>query len=268
MASVKNKFKFSLTAEQKFMRQLTSVAKEVAKLMRPHLRDGKIIDSDTMDRVLVLYSQSIDHWASSVAAHTVQTLENRTKAEWKRHSTQVAHFLKQHLESSPINQILKNIHDRQKNYIKSLPIEAGLRVHDLSRRAVVEGYSRDHVEQLLSADENLQVTTSRAKLIARTEIARANAQIVEAQAEFAEVDYYIWRTLLDEVVRPTHAVLEGKIFRFDSPPEIPGEGAHGPGQFCNCRCYAEPIIPAAAKEYSELKDYPDILKELDLEMAA
>lgn len=93
-----------------------------------------------------------------------------------------------------------------------------------------------------------EVTASRATLIARTEIAKANATLTTARAQFVGATHYIWRTAEDADVRDSHAAMEGKIFRFDDPPYVEGEGNHGPGEIYNCRCYAEPIIPEQETE--------------------
>lgn len=49
-------------------------------------------------------------------------------------------------------------------------------------------------------------------------------------------EFYIWRTQRDSKARSSHAEREGKIFRWDDPPE----GGH-PGEDSNCRCWAEEI---------------------------
>lgn len=48
-------------------------------------------------------------------------------------------------------------------------------------------------------------------------------------------EYFIWRTKMDQKVRADHVLLEGKVFRKDSPPE------YMPGTTHNCRCYAEEV---------------------------
>jgi uncharacterized protein with gpF-like domain len=36
--------------------------------------------------------------------------------------------------------------------------------------------------------------------------------------------------------------MEGKMLRWDDPPEI--DGYRGlPGEFANCRCFCEPLVP-------------------------
>ena len=49
---------------------------------------------------------------------------------------------------------------------------------------------------------------------------------------------YIWRTVGDDQVRDSHAANEGKIFRWDNPPDT-----GNPGDAINCRCTAEPYRP-------------------------
>lgn len=50
------------------------------------------------------------------------------------------------------------------------------------------------------------------------------------------IDFYTWQTRRDAQVRDSHAERDGKVFRWDTPPE----GGH-PGEAYNCRCYARPL---------------------------
>lgn len=53
-------------------------------------------------------------------------------------------------------------------------------------------------------------------------------------------DRYIWRTVGDDRVRPSHAAREGKLFRWKAWPE-PGEEEH-------CRCWAELVDAVASRD--------------------
>lgn len=77
----------------------------------------------------------------------------------------------------------------------------------------------------------------RSKLIARDQIATFNGTLNQVRQVQAGFDKYIWRTSLDERVRPLHAQREGKIFSWDDPPS---DGA--PGQAINCRCVAQAYL--------------------------
>jgi len=86
-------------------------------------------------------------------------------------------------------------------------------------------------------EERFGVTERRAQLIARDQTASLNGDLNQARQQALGVESYIWRTSMDERVRPEHAVREGEQFRWDDPPE----DGH-PGQPINCRCTAEPVL--------------------------
>lgn len=78
---------------------------------------------------------------------------------------------------------------------------------------------------------------TRAKLIARDQINKLNGRLTELRQVNAGIESYVWRTSLDERVRPSHRALEGTKFRWDQPPAV----GH-PGEPIQCRCFAEPVF--------------------------
>lgn len=50
-------------------------------------------------------------------------------------------------------------------------------------------------------------------------------------------DQYVWRTLRDERVRPSHRMNDGRVFSWSDPPAT----GH-PGEDYNCRCEAVPFV--------------------------
>lgn len=85
--------------------------------------------------------------------------------------------------------------------------------------------------------ESTQVPAARAEFIARDQVQKFNGQLSELRQKDLGISRYVWRTALDERVRPDHADREGQIFSWEKPP---GDGH--PGEAINCRCYAEPVI--------------------------
>ena len=77
--------------------------------------------------------------------------------------------------------------------------------------------------------------TNRARLIARDQVGKLQANLTRIRAERAGIEKYTWQTSDDERVRPEHAALDGTVREF-------GKGLE-PGQAINCRCVAIPIIP-------------------------
>lgn len=78
---------------------------------------------------------------------------------------------------------------------------------------------------------------SRAKLIARDQVAKFNGEINRVRQTNLGLTRYVWSTSQDERVRPEHARREGKIFEWSKPPR----DGH-PGIPVQCRCVALPIV--------------------------
>lgn len=126
--------------------------------------------------------------------------------------------------------------------IKSLAADKVARV----RAILLDAGAGTRVEEIARAvREGTDATRSRARLIARDQVLKLNAQITQTRHEAAGVESYVWRTSRDERVREAHRALDGKTFRYDDPPVVDprrGDRAH-PGQHYQCRCIGEPIIP-------------------------
>lgn len=120
--------------------------------------------------------------------------------------------------------------------IKSLPSQ----YLDKTRSLVLNGAAQGRRHEDLAEDikKQLNVSETRAKLIARDQMAKVNASITEAKQQALGIIEYEWSTAGDERVRESHADNDGKIFRWDSPPAETGH----PGDDVNCRCVAIPII--------------------------
>lgn len=95
------------------------------------------------------------------------------------------------------------------------------------------------------------VAAARARLIARTEMAKLNGQITKARQQSLGGNEYDWMTSADERVRESHKVLNGKICRYDDPTVYRNEGetewrkresiggyVGDPGEDFQCRCVA------------------------------
>jgi SPP1 gp7 family putative phage head morphogenesis protein len=102
-----------------------------------------------------------------------------------------------------------------------------------------------HEEIAAQINERLQVGKSRALLIARDQTAKINSQINHVRQVAAGIDEFQWSTSRDGAVRESHARLEGRVFRYDSPPLVDGEHIL-PGEAIQCRCVALPVIPEFA----------------------
>ena len=71
---------------------------------------------------------------------------------------------------------------------------------------------------------------------------KAHTALTKARAEDVGSDGYIWRSVRDGATRPSHRAMEGKFVKWGEPPTLDGMTGHA-GEFPNCRCYPEPVIP-------------------------
>lgn len=128
------------------------------------------------------------------------------------------------------------------------------RMHGDVRRVVREGARNGtRVEDVArEIGERFNVSASRATLIARDQILKANADLTRVRCVGAGVTRYRWSTSRDERVRgnPTgkwprglHYALEGREFSWDDPPVVNLDGSRDhPGRSFQCRCVAVPLL--------------------------
>lgn len=87
-------------------------------------------------------------------------------------------------------------------------------------------------------EKQLEVETNRAVLIGSDQVGKLNGNLMQYYQQSAGIEEYRWQTMQDSRVRPRHRARQGKIFRWDEPPE----DGH-PGEAIRCRCVADPVIP-------------------------
>lgn len=91
--------------------------------------------------------------------------------------------------------------------------------------------------------ERYEVSESRARLIARDQTLKANANLTRVRHERLGIRTYRWSTSSDSRVRPHHRRLEDSIQEWGSPPVTNPAGDHNhPGEDYQCRCVAIPIL--------------------------
>lgn len=120
--------------------------------------------------------------------------------------------------------------------IKTIPEEYHAKIKDAISKGINKGDDFFSIRKKII--ELGQSTNSRAKLIARDQVAKLNAAVSQARQERIGVTNYFWRTSRDERVRPTHKDNADKKFAWDDPPSKTGH----PGEDIQCRCMAEPDL--------------------------
>ena len=228
-------------AETSYGIQLRKIAGHVGDLIKAYNPFNPAVVPE-LDDILNRYSQVIRPWAHATSARMIAEVSRRDETAWRRHSENISRALHKEIQNAPIGPVVKQLQDEQVELITGIPLEAGQKIQELAREAQVSGR---RYEDLVPEIQNLVagMTKRRATLIARTETGKAATAIVRARAEFIGSDTYTWRTARDRDVRRMHRLLEGTTQRWDDPPIAEEQGQrHHPGEFPNCRCWANPII--------------------------
>lgn len=110
----------------------------------------------------------------------------------------------------------------------------------------------------------LDVTESRAALLARDQTLKLNAALTQKRQTQSGIERYEWSTSGDERVRPMHADLDGQEFYWTDPPETNEDGdENAPGEDYQCRCVPIPILPELPDDDDDTEDSDDSDSEDD-----
>jgi len=237
-----NHFEKVRKAELSYSISLRKIANHVGELIKAYnpFHPGAV---SQLEDILGRYSQIIRPWAHATSARMIAEVSRRDETAWRKHSEDISRNLRKEIENAPIGPVVKQIQADQVELISSIPVQAGTKVQEMAREAMITGR---RYEALVPEIQNTatDMTRNRATLIARTETGKAATAIVQARSKFIGVETYMWMSAGDRDVRPMHKRLHGTIQRWDAPPVAETNGAqHHPGDFPNCRCIAIPQVP-------------------------
>lgn len=233
-------------SESAYNTRLRQVARVVDQIVRGYAGDLLSPAQEARLRgALSEYARILQPYARAVARYMLADVERRSRRQWEENSKDMSRAMRIEIAQAPTGMLLTALEDEQVGLITSLPLKAAKRVQDLSIDAL--STARRHEDVMKDILATGKVTESRARLIARTEVSRAQCNLTQARAQYAGSEGYIWRTSRDGDVRDTHRAMEGRYVRWDAPPKTdknldPYHAGCGP----NCRCWAEPVLPDLA----------------------
>lgn len=220
--------------------RLRKIARHIADITKAFEADP-IGNASKLESVLRRYAETITPWAQATAERMVTEVAQNDKQAWRKVSAEMGRELQKEIETAPTGALMQQLQNEQVGLIRSLPLESAERVHKLVTEGLSQGRRASEIsDEIMKTGE---VSRSRADLIARTETSRVATNLTAARAQHIGSTHFMWVTAGDADVRPSHKALNGKVFRWDEPPECdPGHHAL-PGAIWNCRCLARPIIP-------------------------
>lgn len=215
-------------------------------------QDDFIDDIRQIMQAMLVASTSIFNEAEQVAQNIGLQIANFNDAQYRS-------IIKSTLGVNPVQgdaalqTMLKAFAQQNATLIKSLPQEALKDVEGIATRGLMNGQTVRDMEREIR--EKFNTTRARARLIARDQTGKLNAQLTEVRQKRIGINEYIWNDSDDERVRAGHSVLDGMICTWDDDTVYrrPGEtewrkrssigGYIGhPGTDYQCRCWADPVL--------------------------
>ena len=224
--------------EQEYARALKKVSRNIAE----YLIGAADTETDpaVFLRVADQYAKLIEPWANALVARIGGSLWRRNEKTWVSLANEMGLETRQLVEGREVGDVLRFWMSSQILLIKSIPTEAAERVHSIAMQSIYTGQRSSELTAALMDTQG--VSEARARLIARTETARAQTTFTQARAEQLGSEGYIWRTANDHDVRTSHKEMDGKFVRWDHMPTLSdGTKCHAGGIY-NCRCWPEPVL--------------------------
>lgn len=225
-----------------YERALRGIAREVGKLIRGYTATDPL-NPDVEVRLrhaLTSYSELIGPWALHVVNNVFKSVNSQDDFAWRQHSKNMSVALQKELRQTDTGDVMRSLMQSNLQLIKSIPLQAAERVHRLVQANMMQSKRSSEIAKKIMETEG--VTRSRATLIARTEVSKAQVALTQARAISIGSTGYIWRTVGDRIVRESHRGMNGQFVRWDQPVTLDNMTGHA-GCFPNCRCYPEPVLP-------------------------
>jgi len=163
--------------------------------------------------------------------------------------------LRREIGTTGLESEINRIVSRNAQLISSLPREVAGRVTARAAELFQSGARAAEVEKFIR-EQGAEVAKSRIRLIARTEISRAETQLTQFRSERIGISHYQWQTAEDGRVRASHRKMNGVLVPWGDPPapeqligEKSGLGHYDPGCAPNCRCVALPLADLAEVQW-------------------
>jgi SPP1 gp7 family putative phage head morphogenesis protein len=227
-------------AERYYQRQLAQVARQIRHIVRGMAPEGVVTDIGALTSTLNRYADILTPWGESVVSRMVADVSRRDATAWEQHAREIGQTLRREIASAPTGAAMRQALQDRVQEITSLPRKAAERLFKLTTEAVTTSTRAKEIQQEILASGRVSLAT--AKMLARTGVSTTATVITKARAEHIGSPGYIWRTSKDGAVRPSHRKMEGKLVPWGKPPTLDNYTAHC-GEFANCRCFPEPIIP-------------------------
>jgi len=224
---------FELDYEQKLLK----VSREINKILVSAKNEQTLMAAH---RRLKEYAELLKPWADIQAANMVQRIYEANERIWGMYAKRVKINLSYYVTQGDLAPVLEKMKYEASGYIQSLSNKAAEDAVNIAQDAMMNGLRPAQIEDEIYKLGD--ITKNRARLIARTEVARSNSMLIQARAESIGCQAYIWQTAEDARVRESHLEMNGKVCYWNDPPTLSDDTTTHPGQIYNCRCVPLPLL--------------------------
>ncbi len=230
--------------------------RSIQKLLVRHLPS---LEDATADEILealnnlVANETLLERFARVMSARMVTAVSRTNARSWRQAAMQstkgraIYEALKQEMRG-PTGDRVRAIVAENARLISSIPSAIREHINNEIATMTQEGLRPEAVERHLR-ERITELTKSRARLIARTEVGKSELALTQARSEDLGIEYFVWKTSSDVRVRQSHRVFEDVLCTWKDLPS-PERMAHepnapapyGPGGVWNCRCIALPVV--------------------------
>lgn len=239
-------FSYNRRIENKYLEMLDTVATRIDDILYDYDANDPYASIEVM-QTLQDFSNDLYSWANDLVGGLLYSLNADDERTWKAHSSLMSKRLRWELEHVPIEPMMAQYLNENVGLIQSMPLRAAERVQQVVLKNLWTGeYRPEGLEEQIMNIGN--ITRNRAKLIARTEVARISTGLTKSRSEALNIPWYMWKTSHDARVRSTHAHMDKVLIRWSDPasPEelmtMKSYGHYHPGEIWNCRCNARPLL--------------------------
>lgn len=192
-------------------------------------------------------------WADLLASRFIKRIYKETLQPWRKAAATynrgpLIHKLLKRELSGPVGDTVNSLVYRNSQLITSIAPDLAENIAQYIQKRTTEGVRAAQIVEEIRTKAP-QLTESRAQLIARTEVSKAQTALIEARSMEYDMPAYIWQTSRDSRVRDSHKHMQGVVVFWEDPPDpevlIGKKSTGGPyhaGNIFNDRCYPEPII--------------------------
>lgn len=256
LRQIKRRPRDEIQYRRELMALVDQVTDQVERILFPllesleseFLKDAFEEDLDSVFRSIRQQYEDLEEFATSRAERMVGTVNRAHEIRYMRElQRKVGIDARGLIQSEGLERTLRTTTKANVKLIESIPEEYFAKIERLVFQNTIGG--RTTAASLRQSIHEIgESTEARAKLIARDQVAKLNANVNAERNTALGIEEYIWRATGgrsgDGRTRDRHRFAHGKVFRFDDP-KVKGSitGFVGPGEDVQCRCSAEAIIP-------------------------